>query len=377
MNKKISNPFVTGGYISPVYFCDREAETEKLKGAVESKRNITLISIRRMGKTGLLKHLKHRIEDGKKSTLVIYADLLPTMNGREMLKAMVTALLSEKKNDLNIIQKLLTLLARLRPKMTLDPLTGQPSLELGIESPDDIQFGFENLMSFIMDMKQDMVFMIDEFQQITAYPEKNTEQILRTIIQAFPSIPFIFSGSSKHMLEPMFNSAGRPFYQSSEIMYLEKIQDSDYKDFISGKFLEAGRKLESEALSEIMRWTRGHTFYVQYVCNRLYEIPVKMVTADITHDMFKQILDSYDPLFVSYRNLLPSHQFRLLQAIAVENGIDKPTSGSFINLHELTGASSVKTSLKSLADKEMIVSDGSRWQVYDVFFSRWLEYHYS
>jgi hypothetical protein len=36
----------------------------------------------------------------------------------------------------------------------------------------------------------------------------------------------------------------------------------------------------------------------------------------------------------------------------------------------------VSTSLKALADKEMIVHDQSRWQVYDVFLSRWLEYHY-
>jgi hypothetical protein len=36
----------------------------------------------------------------------------------------------------------------------------------------------------------------------------------------------------------------------------------------------------------------------------------------------------------------------------------------------------VSTSLKALAEKEMIVYDLNRWNVYDVFFSRWLEYHY-
>ena len=73
---------------------------------------------------------------------------------------------------------------------------------------------------------------------------------------------------------------------------------------------------------------------------------------------------------------LPSHQFRLLKAIAVEDGISQPTSGNFISRNDLTSASSVSTSLKALADKEMIVLDRDKWQVYDVFLSRWLEYHY-
>jgi SOS-response transcriptional repressor LexA len=83
-----------------------------------------------------------------------------------------------------------------------------------------------------------------------------------------------------------------------------------------------------------------------------------------------------EPLFASYRNLLPSHQYSLLQAIAVENGIARPTSGAFVQQYRLTSASSVSASLKALADKEMIVMSEEKWQVYDVFFSRWLEYHY-
>jgi hypothetical protein len=143
------------------------------------------------------------------------------------------------------------------------------------------------------------------------------------------------------MLEPMFMAANRPFYQSSELMYLNKIDEQDYRSFISGLFGSGNRKIEDNSLSDIFNWTRLHTFYVQYVCN-----------------------------------LLPAHQYKLLQALAVEGGIQQPTSAKFIKAHDLTAASSVTTSLKALAEKEMIIHDGTCWQVYDVFFSRWLEYHY-
>lgn len=55
--KKPQNPFLLTGYISPDYFCDREAETEKLISALCNGRNVTLVSPRRMGKTGLINRL--------------------------------------------------------------------------------------------------------------------------------------------------------------------------------------------------------------------------------------------------------------------------------------------------------------------------------
>ena len=49
------NPFVTSGYISPEFFCDREEESERLIQEI-SGNNLALISTRRMGKTGLIQH---------------------------------------------------------------------------------------------------------------------------------------------------------------------------------------------------------------------------------------------------------------------------------------------------------------------------------
>ena len=52
-----SNPFIIKGYKSPEYFCNRKTETKKIISAIENRRDITLISLRRMGKTGLIQHV--------------------------------------------------------------------------------------------------------------------------------------------------------------------------------------------------------------------------------------------------------------------------------------------------------------------------------
>ncbi|MGC9343639.1 MAG: AAA family ATPase, partial [Bacteroidales bacterium] len=48
------NPFPITSYQGPDFFCDRVEETIRLKEAMMNGRNITLLSPRRMGKTGLI-----------------------------------------------------------------------------------------------------------------------------------------------------------------------------------------------------------------------------------------------------------------------------------------------------------------------------------
>lgn len=50
------NSFLTFGYVSPDYFCDRVEETSDLSRLLLNENNVTLVSPRRMGKTGLLYH---------------------------------------------------------------------------------------------------------------------------------------------------------------------------------------------------------------------------------------------------------------------------------------------------------------------------------
>lgn len=80
MNKKKRiplNPFVLTGYVSPDYFCDRQKETDKIISALLNGRNITLTSPRRMGKTGLIHHVFHNMQENN-DVKCFYVDLYQT-----------------------------------------------------------------------------------------------------------------------------------------------------------------------------------------------------------------------------------------------------------------------------------------------------------
>ena len=373
-NKKLNNPFVTTGYAGPEYFCDRETESRKLIEALRSGRNMALISLRRMGKTGLLKHLGFLLQKQKEKKELIYIDLLPTQSASDMLSMLGTALLHTRHKGKNPLEKIISSLSSLRPGLSYDSLSGQPSLVFTVVNEQDFNMGFRHLLSLFDSIRNEPIIVFDEFQQIRDYPEKNAEALLRTIMQENPQIRFIFSGSDKHMMEGIFTLANRPFYQSVEMMYLGPVPAANYREFIRGHFSDAKFAIADAEIDEIIAWCRNHTFYIQYFCNRLFDSAAPVINHEMLHQVSLEILSSYEPLYLSYQRLLTDHQFSLLRAIAVENGVTRPLSGDFISKYQLKGASSVKTSLVALSGKQMLIEIDKAWVVYDVFFARWLEH---
>ena len=55
----VRNPFITGGYVSHEYFCDRVKESKEVIRTLTNGNNLAIISPRRMGKTGLIEHCFH------------------------------------------------------------------------------------------------------------------------------------------------------------------------------------------------------------------------------------------------------------------------------------------------------------------------------
>ena len=78
----LNNPFVVYGYKGAEYFCDRQKETEKMISTLHNERNITLVAPRRMGKTGLIHHVFHQMEEQYEGVKCFYLDIFATVCGR-------------------------------------------------------------------------------------------------------------------------------------------------------------------------------------------------------------------------------------------------------------------------------------------------------
>jgi len=374
--KNLKNPFHLKGYYGPNLFCDRTNEIQKLTENINNDVNTTLFSIRRMGKTGLIHHLFHTLQK-QKTHSCIYVDIYATQSLSEFTNQLASAILNEFPKNKSAGSKFLDFIKALSPVISYDAFTGVPQISFSYTQSKQYEYSLKGLFAFLDLQNKQIVIAIDEFQQIVNYPEKNTEALLRTIIQSLKNITFIFSGSHKHLLSEIFNSAKRPFFSSAQSLYLDSISEKEYTLFIKKIFVNRKRKIDKQSIEFILQWTKRHTYYTQALCNKIFAQGSIDVTINDVYNACDTLLEEQENIFFQYRNLLTSAQWNLLKAIAKEDKVYHPTGIKFISTYKLGNPASVKRSLESIVQKEMvykkITSETSYYQVYDCFLSRWLE----
>ena len=378
MEKK-NNPFLLKGYVSKEFFCDRQKEVKQLFDNMHNGIDTTLISARRMGKTGLIfRFFDHLQEHGDVKS--IYVDIFSSRNLSEFIKLLTEAILLAFPEKTRVGKKFFEFIKGFRPLIGYDPLNGQPQIQIHYQSAQEKEYTLQGLFSFLENQGELIVIAIDEFQQISDYPEKNIEALLRTYTQNLRNIRFIFCGSRKAMMINLFSNVKRPFYSSTQYLSLEKIDKEVYSSFIQNKFSESGIGITDEALKMVLNWSLIHTFYTQSLCNMLYYMAESQITIDTVKLACIELLKRNEPVFYQYRQLLTASQWNFLIAIAKEGEVKQLTAQKFISQYEIGTPANARRISNSLLDKELLLELSYKketfYRVYDVFLSRWLENEY-
>jgi len=376
--KIIDNPFLTIGYKDQRSFCDREDELATLINNAENQNHTALFAMRRIGKTGLVKHFFHSLKK-EKGCVCIYIDIYATTTLKEFTNLIATAINAEfpQKASKSLGKSFLDLIKSLRPTISFDPLNGNPEISIDLAKPKQYEQTLQQLFQFLDEQNLKIIIAIDEFQQILTYPETNTEAFLRTIIQQLKNTSFVFCGSNHKLMHELFNSAKRPFYSSCANLTLEYISIKKYQLFIEKQFKRFERRIEKEATEFILSWTMQHTYYTQFLCNRVFALDKVVISKEDVMQVCINILKEQESIYFQYRSLLTKNQWLLLEAIAKEEGIDQINSKYFITKYKLGLSSSMNRSLESLLTKELIYKElGTKKAAYmisDKFFMRWLQ----
>ena len=308
-NRTLTNPFIYQGYESPKYFCDREVETKTLLSHLKNGRNVTLISPRRIGKTGLIKNTFYHLKEQEKDATCLYIDIFATKNLHDFVELLGVMVINEiVRKNASFIEKTISFFSALRPVLSMDPLTGEPSVSITVEpSKEDITI--QSIFNYLNDSEQEVYIAIDEFQQIAEYPEKGTEALLRSYIQFAQHVHFIFSGSKFHLMAEIFGSPKHPFYQSTEMMGLKPLDSDVYYDFCLQFFKEKGGNIEKDIFEYLYNMFEGHTWYIQCIMNRLYEANTNVESIEQVNAAILSILAGREPQFESLSQFFTNNQF--------------------------------------------------------------------
>lgn len=371
---KIMNPFVVSGKIAPEYFCDRLSESADLEKALRNQLNVVLTSSRRMGKTSLVDHVldQQSIQD---EFVTVSVDILHTTTFREFILTLGTAVFnsvatkSEKRRKLFV-----TLLKSLSASFGYDPIQNTPTFDVKLGDILRPEYTLNEIFDYLEKVDKRCLVIIDEFQQITRYPEKNVEALLRTHIQKMSNANFVFSGSRRRLIEEMFFSARRPFYQSAKALRLESIDRDVYLEFANRHFQQAGKRISPEAFIYVYDIFWGVTFYVQRIMKDAFADTPEGGCCDM--ETVKQLVEDYikenDSHLREQLAFITEVQKELLYAIHEEGKVTSISSSAFTKKHRLRSPSSTQSAALKLLEHDLITRKERTYYLSDPLLSLWL-----
>lgn len=339
--------------------------------ALRNGRNITFVSPRRMGKTGLIRHAFHLIErEGCERCYLV--DLYQTDSLSSLVSKLAHTVLGTLDTNTDRFLKIVgSLFKSLRPVFTINPQTGEPEFSIDVQ-PDYAEQSLAEVFAYMEKSEKQCFVAFDEFQRLADYKDPNVEALLRSHIQHLSNVHFVFSGSQRHVLENMFASAKRPFYQSTQMMHLDCIDAEAYYQFAANKFEQHQQQIDRNTFDSIYHRLFGHTWYLQATLNRLYEKGLACITMADANMSIREIVAENEATFQTLLRLIaPAHR-KLLKAVAKEREAAEINGKTFLSRYNLGAASTINAAAKSLVDKELLLEQNGKYSVYDRFLSLYL-----
>ncbi|MBR4804868.1 MAG: ATP-binding protein, partial [Bacteroidales bacterium] len=154
------NPFILEPYKSKDFFCDRETETEVIIKHLTNGRNVTLISPRRLGKTGLIFRVFDEIKSKRLPFETVYADISDTVSLDEFITVVSNAIVNKLEKQ-NKITSFFKFLKTVRPLLGFDP-SGSPQVSITFASENQKQSTLAELLNYLENYPKKVVVAIDE-----------------------------------------------------------------------------------------------------------------------------------------------------------------------------------------------------------------------
>lgn len=369
-----TNPFILTPRIPEEYFCDREQETEQLITTVTNQSNLVLISPRRVGKTGLINHCFEQAAI-KDDFITVSIDILHTTSLGELILELGNAVFKNvaKRSD-RMLTKFIAALRSLSASFSYDPLNGIPTFDIKLGQVTSPAFTLDEIFTYLEEAGKPCILAIDEFQQVTNYPEKNVEALLRGKIQILRNTCFIFAGSERRIMSEMFFSSKRPFYQSAALLMLEPIEIEKYTSFVKRHFEAAGKTIDEETIAGVYHKWQGITMYMHRIFHDAFILVQE--GEECTPQIIDEITNSYlaqnEKRLQEMLTFITPQQKELLYAIAREGVATKLTSAAFVKRNQLKSASAVQSATKRLLEYDIITQKGHEFSVSDPLLSIWL-----
>ncbi len=369
------NPFLYGCIVETDQFCARPRLQKRLASFFRSGQDVAVLGPRRVGKSSLI----HRTARGIRGATLVYADLWGVNTLPDFIRRCVQAL-DAIEDKAGLIKKIARALPGLTVSMSVDPVTGAPSITPSLEArkktaPETVA-QIARLWASLDDGKGKIIVALDEFQDLAEVEDAGQILgLLRREIQLLGKIPFCFCGSIRSDMWRIFAEENGPFYKSAAILEVAADDFEDWAGFLRRKFEASKLKISDDRLAEIMRLAEGSPGDTQQLCASVWEIAKASRSRTITEkhvragliQVFADERKGYEQIVAD----VSSQQLSVLRAIAQLGGASVQ-SGDFLAAAGITHASSSKAAANRLVRRRILQETPEGLKFSNPFFRAWM-----
>lgn len=367
-------PFIYGKIVSDRDFTDRTQESSRLLANFLSQTNTAIISPRRWGKSSLVNKVIKLASDENSKLLFVRMNAFKCETPQEFYELFAKRTVEETSTSAeNLLSNAREFISRLQPKLSISDPAGQYELSLGVDWRDaSVGEDVLNLPQLIAKKrKKKVIVCIDEFQQIGEFEQSSRfQKILRNHWQEQTDVAYILYGSKKHMMLNIFGEYGKPFYRFCDMMFLPKIDNQDWQEYISRRFSETGKAISPELAGKLADIVENHPYYVQQLAQYTWLRTPRKCTEDIIQSAFQSMLDSLNLQFVNLMDSLTEKQRSFLCAIC--DGVRNFSSVDTLSRYRLGTSGNIRIMKNALKKRDLIEVSGSVVDIQDPVFKQWI-----
>ena len=372
------NPFQVRHLATGAGFANRHAELVRLTRTMLTPGDkLVLYGDRRLGKTAALAIAADRAR--RRGALVAAISLAPAADLADAVRRVLAAVHAVAGRSWHSV--LADLAARLKLTLTLAPNPdghGLPGLSLALEpgAPGARPTLFTDALDAINEQagrrKLRLALVVDEFQRLLEWGGESMEWALKDTLERHRHVAYLFSGSSRSLIEDMVVQKRRPLWKTVSLLHLGPIPADEFAAWMVVRARATGVRFTDLTARDVLRLAGPRTRDVIVLAGATWDDaqlrrgagdPVRALDAEVA---------ALDVVHQRGWESCTDQERRLLLALAREPMAELHAE-RVRRIYRLGAASSASAGLKALVTRSILARDGKRYVFDDPFFRRWVE----
>ncbi|OGT54464.1 MAG: hypothetical protein A3F17_07685 [Gammaproteobacteria bacterium RIFCSPHIGHO2_12_FULL_41_15] len=372
----IKDVFFTTKVASDKTFCNREQESRLLLSNIQKNQHTVIVAPRRYGKTSLVVHTLM-----KEKCLCARIDLFCVVYEEDVCRKIANGISKLIREISTFSEKTMKLLEQCFKSAYIGFKAGQIEIkvEFGKTAATPITQAeelLEGLEKFAEKHKKRVVLFFDEFQDVLKVDETNKIQAaIRVIAQHTKYVNYIFSGSSRKMLNNIFDDKTQPLYMLCNKIILDRIERKHFENHIQKAAKKQwGSSLSNEIVSLILESTEVHSYYVNVLCDKLWD-STKKPTEDNIRRCWNEVLAENKGKIIADLEHLNTNRIKVITVTALLGVVSEPNSKVFLDQVKLP-LSTVQHTVKYLMNHDYLYHDKEGLKLVDPIMKKFIVERY-